>query len=50
MPVARHVAIAVALLTVPAGLAARRTPVPAREKTRYSLLATADPVNHAAFA
>jgi hypothetical protein len=51
MPVASDVAIALALPAAPAGLVAWRAPVRAREKTRYSLRATLDPVNHdAAFA
>jgi hypothetical protein len=50
MPVAPRAAIVFALPAVPAGLPAGHAPVRAREKTRYSLRATLDPVNHAAFA
>ncbi|HWB18094.1 MAG TPA: hypothetical protein VG538_16945 [Vicinamibacterales bacterium] len=50
MLVAPRVALAAALLAVPAGLVARQAPARSLEYTNYSLRATLDPVNHAAFA
>jgi hypothetical protein len=48
MPVVRSAAVVVAILAVPAALAARHAQVHAREKTRYSLASPHDLVNHGA--